>query len=150
MPASYASVYVHLVWSTRYREPLISPVWSSDLYAFIGGILRQRRMKLLAVGGVEDHIHLLCSLDRGIAISDLARAIKANSSHWVRENQVPRFHWQDGYGCFSVSYSNLASVEHYITHQREHHHAQSYEAEMRRFFTACSMEVEDGFFEVPG
>ncbi|HEY3875805.1 MAG TPA: IS200/IS605 family transposase [Candidatus Kapabacteria bacterium] len=147
MPSSYAALYYHLVWSTKYREPLIQPEWKDRLYAYIGGILRERECKLLVAGGIEDHVHLLCSLGREDSIRDTVQAMKTNSSKWLRTELRPHFHWQDGYGAFSVSPSAIAPVDGYIRNQEEHHRKLTFEEEMLAIFKACGIECDPRFFE---
>ena len=147
MPSSYAALYYHLVWSTKHRAPLIQPEWKDRLYAYMGGILRESECKLLVAGGMEDHVHLLCSLGREDSIRDTVQAIKTNSSKWLRSELSPNFHWQDGYGAFTVSPSALVPVEHYIRNQEEHHRKLSFEEEMLAIFKACGIECDMRFFE---
>ncbi len=147
MPSSYASLYFHIIWSTKGRSPLIQHEWKDRLYAYIGGILRSEGLKLIKAGGVEDHIHIVCSLNRDSVIKDVVRIIKTNSSKWIREEFSPNFHWQGGYAVFSVSYSALPDVERYLDGQVEHHKKVSFEEEMRAIFAKCGIEVDDRFFE---
>ena len=147
MPSSYASLYYHFIWSTKNRQPLIQSEWKDELYGYIGGIVRNEGNKLLAAGGIDDHIHLLCSLGRDSTIKDVARTIKTNSSKWLRDGHSPLFHWQDGYAAFSVSYSALSSVDRYIQNQEEHHKELTFEEEMRAIFKKCGMEFDERFFE---
>jgi putative transposase len=146
-PSSYSALYYHLIWSTKYRTPLIQPEWKDDLYAYIGGIVRNEGNKLLKAGGTSDHIHLLCSLGRESTISDILRAIKTNSSKWVRETLAPNFQWQDGYAAFSVSRGAIPDVERYLANQEQHHATISFEDEMRRIFKQCGIEFDERFFE---
>jgi putative transposase len=147
MPSSYAALYYHLVWSTKHRAPLIQPEWRDRLYAYMGGILRERGNKLLIAGGVEDHVHLLCSLGREDSVRDTVQTIKTNSSKWLRSELSHNFHWQDGYGAFTVSPSALAAVERYIRNQAEHHRAHTFEEEIRAISKACGIECDPRFFE---
>ena len=133
MPQSFAAVYVHVVFSTKNREPTIHSDWSERLFEYIGGIVRNRKCELLSAGGMPDHVHLLISLGRECSLADLLRDLKANSSRWVHDefpgNQG--FAWQSGYGAFSVSASKLDPVKKYIEDQRRHHASQSFQDEFR-------------------
>ena len=131
MPQSYAAMYAHLVFSTKHRSPIIRPAWAPRLYEYIGGIMAKREGKLLAAGGMPDHIHLLVSLGRKWSLSDLLRDIKAGSSKWVHDNFADdrAFAWQNGFGAFSVSVSNLDAVKLYIAEQPRHHLVMSFQDE---------------------
>jgi putative transposase len=147
VPSSYSALYYHLIWSTKHRHPLIASEWQERLYAYTGGVVRNLPgCKLLVAGGIEDHVHLLCSLSRDSNVQDVVRTIKTNTSKWIREALLPGFHWQDGYAAFTVSYTALASVEHYIRNQREHHRVKTFEEEMREIFKLCGIEVDERFF----
>jgi putative transposase len=131
MPQSFASLHVHIVFSTKSREPLISGDMATRLYDYIGGIVRVRGSVLAAAGGMPDHVHLLCSLGREISVAEALRDIKANSSKWIHETFPSQrgFAWQAGYGAFAVSYSNLPAVKRYIANQAEHHRVKTFQEE---------------------
>lgn len=105
--STYISNLVHFVWGTANREPTIRKSWRDRLHGYLGGILENKRAKLLAAGGIEDHMHVLASLPATVSLSEIASAMKANSSRWIHENipQCKGFDWQEGYGAFSVSKS---------------------------------------------
>ena len=116
MPQSFACLYYHLIFSTKGREPLLVGDLPERLYAYIGGIVRNENGVLVAAGGMPDHIHLLASLSRESAASDLVRQIKGISSRWIHET-IPAlrgFGWQSGYAAFTVSYSHISRVKAYI------------------------------------
>jgi len=121
--SSYIYNVVQFVWGTANRELLIRKSWRDRLHAYIGGILENKRAKLLAAGGIEDHIHVLASLPATLSLSEAANAMKSNSSRWNHENapQAKGFEWQGGYGAFTVSRSVEPSVKDYIHNQEEHH-----------------------------
>jgi len=123
MPQSFACVYVHFVWSTKNREPLITLDLSVRLYPFLGGVVRERGCVLSHVGGMPDHVHLLVSLGRTLSVAELVRDIKSVSSQWVHTEfpAMQQFAWQAGYGAFGVSLSNVADVRKYIDGQADHH-----------------------------
>jgi REP element-mobilizing transposase RayT len=131
MLQSFVSLPVHLVFSTKNRAALIGDDMQSRLREYIGGILREQKSKLVAAGGMPDHIHLLVLLSKQVALADLLRDPKSASSKWIHDT-FPRqqdFAWQAGYGVFAVSHSNLPQVTRYIANQAQHHHAQSYQDE---------------------
>jgi putative transposase len=121
--SSYIYNVVHFVWGTANREPLIRKSWRDRLYGYIGGVLENKKAKLVAAGGLEDHIHVLASLPSTISLSEAANAMKANSSRWIHQNapQAKGFEWQAGYGAFTVSKSVEPRVKGYIQNQEEHH-----------------------------
>jgi REP element-mobilizing transposase RayT len=128
---AYTKLTYHVIFGTKYRKPLIAEQYCERLYEYMGGTIRGLNGHLIAVGGVEDHVHLLANLSPTVALADAIRDVKANPSRWVNESaEVPtRFEWQKGYAAFTVSYSQVGSVRHYIEHQREHHRARTFEAE---------------------
>jgi REP element-mobilizing transposase RayT len=135
MPQSYAALYCHIIFSTKNREPFIKPEWQPRLYFYMGGILKEEKCVLLAAGGIADHVHLLVSLSREVAVAPLLRVLKSNSSNWVHETfpDLSAFAWQTGYGAFSVSHSNRDQVKHYLARQEEHHRKQPFQEEFLAF-----------------
>lgn len=132
MAGKYLSLLVHFTWSTAGREPWIETEMREDLYSYIGGIMRNKKAKLLAAGGMFDHIHLYASLPSTISVADFVNAVKSNSSRWVHESYLPlrNFAWQDGYGAFSVSKSEEAKVDRYIRNQENHHRKRTFKEEL--------------------
>ena len=132
MPQSLSNLIFHFVFSTQHRRAHISREMQPKLHQFIAGILRSRQCKLLTAGGMPDHVHLLVSLDRQIAVSDALREIKSNSSRWIHETfpKRGRFNWQTGYAAFSVSFSQTESVERYIENQERHHQKKTFKEEL--------------------
>jgi putative transposase len=131
MPQSFGALYYHFVFSTKQRNPVIAPAIQPHLFEYIGGLCRARESKLLAAGGMPDHIHLLVSMSREWAVSDFLRDIKANSSKCARKllQLRHRFEWQEGYGAFSVSHSKLVDVKGYLGRQAEHHRKKTFQEE---------------------
>ena len=131
MPQSLSQILVHLVFSTKNREPLINDDIRDDVHAYIGGIVANLSGTLLKAGSVEDHIHLLVAHPRTSSPAQLVESIKTGSSKWIKTNGVATFHWQNGYGAFSISPSHRAALEKYIAGQREHHRITKFEDEYR-------------------
>jgi putative transposase len=131
MANSYISIYVHYVFSTKNRLPLIRPDMQERLWSYMGGIARNNHMKAFAVGGMEDHAHVLVSLPSTLTVSKAIQIIKGNSSKWINENfnQAEKFSWQEGYGAFSVNVSILKDSIRYIENQKKHHQKSSYKDE---------------------
>jgi putative transposase len=146
MPNTYTNLLFHIVYSTKYRKPLIQPSWQDELYGYMGGIIRAEKGILLVAGGIEDHVHLLAKLPPTIAVSDMLRLIKANSSKWANERpDVSYFEWQAGYGAFSVSESNVPSVRKYIDSQEEHHRKQSFRDEYLALLRRHNIEFDERY-----
>jgi REP element-mobilizing transposase RayT len=135
MPQSLAKVYLHVIFSTKNREPVIADDWREELFHVLGGMANNLGCQSLIVGGVADHVHLLLQLGRTISIADAVGRIKSASSAWVNQTRgLPtEFHWQSGYGAFSVSQSNVEAVREYIRRQPEHHAKQSFQDEFREW-----------------
>ena len=131
MGHTYTNLMVHGVFSTKHRQPLLSAEIMPELIKVVGGILRKRDSKLLAMNGMEDHVHLLAIFHPARSTSELFRDMKAVSSNWIHETfpDMADFAWQTGYGAFSVSKSSASQVEQYIASQREHHRQQTFEEE---------------------
>ncbi|MBY0230824.1 MAG: IS200/IS605 family transposase [Gemmataceae bacterium] len=148
MPQSLAALYVHLVFSTKSREPLIERWLEEDLYAIIGGLARGRGAVLLAAGGMPDHVHLLVSMPRTWAVADLVRDLKSNSCGWVHDTfpaKLSHFAWQEGYGAFSVSVSQLEVVKGYLAKQKTHHDIQSFQDEYRLLLDKHEIEYDERY-----
>lgn len=139
MANTYSQIYVQVVFAVDGRESLISATWKEELFRYITGIVKNNGQKLLAINGVADHIHILLNIQPNIALSDLVRVIKSNSSKWINEKRFVKgkFQWQEGFGAFSYALSQLDDVIAYIQRQEEHHRATSFKdeylAHLRRF-----------------
>ncbi len=147
MPQSFTCLHYHLIFSTKNRVPAISPDLEPRLYDYIGGILRSEKSTFLAAGGMPDHVHLLCSLSKELAVAEALRLIKANSSKWIHETfpQHGGFAWQAGYGAFAVSYSHLDSVRRYIAGQVEHHRGTTFQEEFLAFLRKHHIEFDERY-----
>ncbi len=123
---------MHIVFSTKERRNLIVPSIEDELFAYMGGICRNNESPLLGAGGTENHVHLLISQSKNIALSSLMLNIKRDSSLWVKTKGQPfnDFHWQDGYGAFSIGQSQRQALVDYISRQKEHHARVSFEDEL--------------------
>ena len=131
MANTYSSLFYHIVFSTKNRAAFIRPEIENRVWAYVGGIARTHKMTAIQIGGVEDHVHVLCNLTRKLAPMNLLEILKKDSSKFVKTlgPQLGAFHWQDGYGGFSVGRSGLPTVRNYIASQKEHHRRASYEEE---------------------
>ena len=144
MPGTYSQMMLHIVFSTKDREPWITPPVAERLYPYLGGIVRECGGCAYAIGGVEDHVHMLVRCLPSTAVSDLLRTIKSRSSKWLREEfpELDRFAWQEGYSAFTVSKSKEEAVGRYIRTQEEHHKRSDFRAELIRLLDAHGVEFE--------
>ncbi|HEY3376090.1 MAG TPA: IS200/IS605 family transposase [Armatimonadota bacterium] len=135
MSGSFAALYYHLVFSTKDRLPFLAPDIAPRVHEYLGGMLRELGGVSLVVGGAPDHVHLLASIDKTIAVADALRAIKAGSSKWIHHTfpTLDHFAWQEGYGAFSVSVTGVDRVKAYIAGQPEHHRAVTFQEEFLEF-----------------
>jgi putative transposase len=144
---SYISSHFHCVFSTKGRRPLITPELRERLWPFLGGIARQNRMKAIEIGGVEDHVHILLSLPSTMAISKALQLLKGGSSKWIHETfpQYREFVWQEEYGAFSVSVSQLDKVIAYIRGQEEHHRKITFAEEFQGLLHKHRIEYDERY-----
>ncbi|MGE3949107.1 MAG: IS200/IS605 family transposase [Blastocatellales bacterium] len=145
MPHSYTNLVYHIVFSTKYRKPLITPEREDELYHYIGGTIRRLGGILLKVNGVADHVHLLVRLRADKALSSVLRELKSNSTGWMHEvfPEMRDFSWQRGYGAFTVSVSNISIVSKYIARQKEHHLKRSSRDEFIGLLRKNRIEFDD-------
>lgn len=136
MPQSLARVLVHLVFSTKNRVPLLTSEIRAELHPYLSVVLNNDGCVSLRVGGVEDHVHLFFALSRTRTISQIVENVKTSSSKWLKTKgaALANFHWQNGYGIFSVSQTHADAVVDYILRQEEHHAAETFQQELRRLF----------------
>jgi REP element-mobilizing transposase RayT len=144
---SYISSYFHCVFSTKERRPLIVPELRDRLWPFMGGIARQNKMKAIEIGGVEDHVHILLSLPSTMAVSKAIQLIKGGSSKWVHETfpEHRLFAWQEEYGAFSVSVSQLDKTIEYITGQEAHHRKLTFQEEFLALLKKHRIEYDEKY-----
>jgi REP element-mobilizing transposase RayT len=135
MPQTLTKLLVHVVFSTKGRRNLIAPEIESNLHAYIGGICRGCECPLLTIGGTANHVHLLVSVPKNVALSGFVMAIKKDSSRWIKTKGAcfDDFHWQEGYGAFSVGESQVPALSEYIARQKEKHQNITFEEELVRF-----------------
>ncbi|HEY3415427.1 MAG TPA: transposase [Armatimonadota bacterium] len=135
MAGSYASLYYHLVFSTKDRLPLITPDVAPRIYEYMGGIIRSQGGISLRIGGTADHAHVLTTIDKTLAIADCLRDLKCNTTNWIKETfpWLQSFAWQEGYGAFTISVSGLNRVKAYIDGQTEHHRTVTFQEEFLDF-----------------
>jgi putative transposase len=146
MAGTYTNLLFHVVFSTKYRQPLIHDDLKSELHKYLGGLVRDKRGTLLEIGGVADHVHLIVKLRPDTSVSDLVQFIKANSSGWVNERAGQRqFFWQVGYSAFTVSESQLPAVIEYVRTQEEHHRRMTYQEELLELLRRHHVEYDERY-----
>jgi REP element-mobilizing transposase RayT len=148
MPHSYTNLIYHIVFSTKNRQPLITNDVKSRLYDYIGGTIRKQGGIALAINGMNDHVHVLAKLRPDKAVSDVLRDLKANSSGWMHEvfPDLKVFSWQNGYGAFTVSASQVAKIREYIANQEKHHNKNgSFRDEFIKLLRANEIEFDEKY-----
>ena len=146
MPSTHLALNIHVVFSTKDREPSIDPEWIDRFHALIGGTARTIDVVPLAVGGVSDHVHLLLGLRATHALANVVRDIKVASSKWMHEEMgQKKFGWQEGYGAFSVSPTHLEAVKKYIAGQEEHHRVKTFKEEYVDLLAKCGVPYDPRF-----
>ena len=148
MPQSHAQIYLHLVFSTKERRPFVQDDETRlRLHDYVGGTCRELGCPSLRVGGVEDHVHILCLFGRSITVADLIRETKRESSKWIKDKgrDLSQFQWQAGYGAFSVSPSHVDRLTVYIDNQEEHHKTESFQCEFRRLMKLYEIEWDERY-----
>jgi putative transposase len=134
-----------MIFSTQGRRPLIKSDFRADLFAYLGGIIREMNGTALIINGTSDHVHLLVRIRPAHSPAEIARVVKSNSSRWVHEKWDSRFAWQSGYGVFSVSESSVAAVTKYIARQEEHHRRHSFEEEFVAFLKKNNVAYDERY-----
>lgn len=147
MSQSLAQILVHLVFSTKNREPWLAEDIRDELHAYIGGIVENHKGTLIKSGSVADHIHLLIAHPRTTAPSELVQDIKTGSSKWLKTKgaKYANFHWQGGYGIFSISPSHRPALEKYIGNQAEHHQKVTFQEEYRRLLSRYEIAFDERY-----
>jgi REP element-mobilizing transposase RayT len=130
MPSTHLSLHYHVTFSTKQRVPMINESWRDRLHAYMGGVVRASGGAAEIISGVTDHVHLLIGLPATVRLADIIRDLKSTSSRWVHETiGIREFEWQEGYGAFTVSGSQVADVREYIANQAEHHRSRTFQEE---------------------
>jgi putative transposase len=147
MANTYCSLHYHLVFSTKNRERRIDPDIEQRIWEYLGGIARKNEMKALQVGGVEDHVHLVFGMKPTMSVSQAVQQFKGATSKWIHETfpDLAEFAWQDGYGAFTVSKSQLPEVVHYVANQREHHRVRTFQEEYLALLEKHEIEYDERF-----
>jgi REP element-mobilizing transposase RayT len=147
MANSYTSLFVHVIFGTHNREPLLIPTIRERLWPYMGGIARENHMKALSVGGMLDHAHMLLKLSATMSVAKGVQLIKTVSSKWIHEHieALRNFAWQEGYGAFTVAASDLDDVIAYIERQEEHHRLRTFQEEYIAFLKENKIEYDERY-----
>lgn len=147
MPGTYSQVYIQVVFAVKGRQNLISKNWRDELYKYMTGIVKNKGQKLIIINGMPDHVHLFIGLKPAMAIADLVRDIKNNSSGFINDKQLVKgkFSWQEGYGVFSYAHSQINAVYNYILNQEEHHKIKTFKEEYIDFLKKFEIEHDEKF-----
>ena len=145
MPQSPANILIHVIWSTKERRPLIADDMRAGLHGYMAGILKIIESPVLIINSVSDHVHILCQLSKNLAACKLVEEVKKSSSKWMKEQGVGDFAWQNGYGVFSVSQSNVDTVREYIAGQAEHHKKRDFKDEFREFCKRYNVPIDERY-----
>ncbi|HEY4481908.1 MAG TPA: IS200/IS605 family transposase [Candidatus Brocadiaceae bacterium] len=147
MGQSLVQNYLHIIFGTKYRRPLIYPPYEDELYNYLGGTCNKLDCQSIKVGGYLNHVHILCMLSKKIALMKLLEKLKASSSKWMKSNDpaLDNFYWQDGYGAFSVNPAQVDIVARYITNQHEHHKKVDFQDEYRGILKEYNMEYDERY-----
>lgn len=147
MSQSLAKNYVHIVFSTKYRQPMIVAPFEQELHSYLGGICKRLECQPIKIGGYTDHVHILCMLSKKIALMKLLEEVKSHSSKWMKTNDesLSNFYWQDGYGAFSVNPAGVDRVTAYISNQHEHHRKKTFQNEYRTILKKYKVEYDEQY-----
>ena len=148
MPQSLAKILVHTVFSTKDRRPFLRDrSLREELHRYLGGILTRLDCQPIIVGGVEDHVHLLCALSRTCDAAAMVKEVKRGSSLWLKTKspELQDFAWQSGYGIFSLGFSQIGTVRNYVAGQEEHHRKVSFQDEFRQLLRRYGIEFDERY-----
>jgi putative transposase len=147
MANTYTQIHIHFVFAVKFRNGMIQSKWADDLYKYMTGIIQNNNHKLLAINGMPDHIHILIGLRPAQSISDLMKDMKQSSSKWINENKLTRghFEWQEGYGAFSHSKSQINQGINYIQNQELHHKKKTFIEEYIDFLEKFEVDYDEKF-----
>ncbi len=147
MAGTYSQIYIQIVFAVKHRDALIHETWEERLYQYITGIVQYKEQKMLAINGMPNHIHFLIGMKPSCCLSDLVREVKKSSTEFISESKLCRhkFNWQEGYGAFSYSHSQLDDVIAYIRNQKEHHSKKTFKEEYTGFLKKFNIDYQDKF-----
>jgi putative transposase len=147
MPGTYSQLYVHIVFAVQQRNALIDISWEERLYQYITAVIQNKGQKMIAVNGMPDHIHLFVGMKPNCNVSDLVREVKKASNDFINEKKLTkfRFNWQEGYGAFSYSQSQIGAVAEYVMNQKNHHRKKTFETEYRQLLENFKIDYKNEY-----
>ncbi len=147
MANTYTQIHIHAIFAVKSRIGLIKNEWKNDLYKYMTGIIQRYDHKVLAINGMPDHVHILFGMRPTQSLSDLMQDVKGGSSKWINGQRFVRgyFQWQEGYGAFSYSKSQVPNVISYIRNQEDHHHKKTFLEEYRELLTMFGVEFDERY-----
>jgi REP element-mobilizing transposase RayT len=147
MAQSFASILVHLIYSTKNREPWLTPALNPELYAYQAAVLKEMGCPALVINDTADHVHTLFRLGRTVALCDVVEEVKKSSSRWLKTKgpALAGFAWQAGYGAFSLGESSVPAARRYIEGQKEHHRKRTFQDEFRAFLAKYRIEYDERY-----
>jgi REP element-mobilizing transposase RayT len=147
MPQSLTSILVHLIYSTKNREPWLPPEIDPELYAYQATVFKEMKCPALLINGTADHVHALFLLGRTVALCDVVEEVKKQSSKWLKTKgpRLAGFQWQAGYGAFSLGESGVPAARRYIERQKEHHRTRTFQEEFRAFLRKYKIEYDERY-----
>jgi len=142
--STFSQIYIQVIFSVKGRNSLIKTIWEEDLFKYITGIVQNKHQKMLAINGMQDHIHFLIGMKPSCCLSDLVREVKKSSNTFINEKKFTKlkFEWQEGFGAFSYSHSSLDNVIAYITNQKQHHRKVTFKEEYIEFLKRFQIEYK--------
>jgi putative transposase len=147
MANTYTQLHIHCVFAVKYRQAVIQPSWEENLHRYITGIVQNNKHKMLAIGSAYDHLHLFVGLHPTQSIADLMQVVKGDSSEFINDQMFTRrkFQWQDGYGAFSNSHSQVPAVVAYILNQKEHHQKRTFREEYLQMLKDYELDYDERY-----
>ena len=147
MPQSLSAILVHVIFSTKNREPLIRPEIEAELFPYIATICQSAKSPALIINGTMDHIHMLVNLHRRASVAGLIEEVKSSSSGWIKTKgpNYKQFYWQSGYGAFSIGQSGAPALKAYINRQKQHHLKTTFQNEFRKFLRRYEIEYDERY-----
>lgn len=147
MPNTYTQIHIQFVFVVKFRAGLIENTWKDELYKYITGIVQKNKHKVICINGMPDHVHLFVGLKPHQSISELMQDVKGSSSKWINEKKFlkSKFEWQEGYGAFSYSKSQMKHVIRYIENQEEHHQKKTFNQEYLDFLMKFDIDYDERY-----
>jgi putative transposase len=147
MAGTYSQIYIQVVFAVKGRDNLLQKPWCSEVFKYMSGIIKAKNQKPIIINGVSNHVHLFIGLKPSMALSDLIRDVKNNTSNFINEQKYVRgkFSWQEGFGSFSYSHSHISQVYQYILNQEEHHRKRTFKEEYLEFLKMFEIEYDEKF-----